>query len=428
MKKRKKGWMKRLAVTLIVSLILGLAPTPVWAEAAEQVRNAIASGWTAMIHSMAQQQEAWEDDPDRTETPAFYTFQGDQILEERPDIGEERTGGGGAYLKMEETDPAFPAAEGAMTLAWTDTLQDWIDGQAGEPVDPPAGYTVRIELKEIKSGKIYTLLDSHENSPGRNEFVWDGKDASGNDIPDGFYYWILKADSPTVTFRLSPKEEGGEPVLVEKQAPPYAAEAQRVVLDRTAPEIVGVHPLGDGLAVEARDLVGGLKQMFVQGAAETVQSWTTAPLRVALAVKPGEASELHITMEDVAGNAAEETLPLYPLLPGTGMEDHVPNAEAVVADRNMRINLTTGNGVQTFEGFTQQGPGVDLEIFFTYNHQNRLRGPLGTAGASTWIPGSTSGPTATSPGKGSTGRCTGSSRKATAMSRTSTGRSSTTRI
>ncbi|WP_052475851.1 RHS repeat-associated core domain-containing protein [Cohnella kolymensis] len=93
--------------------------------------------------------------------------------------------------------------------------------------------------------------------------------------------------------------------------------------------------------------------------------------------QPGEAEQLNITVEDVAGNKKEETLPLYPYITGTGAEAYVPNAEAVVAGQTTRINLTTGNGMQSFKAFTQEGPGIDLDIFLTYNHQNRVKGQLG---------------------------------------------------
>ncbi|KIL37416.1 hypothetical protein SD71_01795 [Cohnella kolymensis] len=136
-----------------------------------------------------------------------------------------------------------------------------------------------MKLKEVTTKKEYTLLsDSHASS-----FVWKGTDGSNAPLPDGFYYWTLEADAPTITFIV---EEGKEPV--PKTAPAYNGQSQMVLLDRTAPEVLGVHPLGNNrLAIETRDMVGGLKKVTTIGSAQGSESWTTSPIRTAVAVPAG---------------------------------------------------------------------------------------------------------------------------------------------
>ncbi|TFE24557.1 DUF6531 domain-containing protein, partial [Cohnella luojiensis] len=382
---RGKGWIRSLSVTLLISIMIGLAPTAVWAEAADRLGDALAEGGEALAELMEslneEPQEPWTDGPDRTETPQYYSFTGDQVLVKRPDMGEKRGGAGGAYLDMNDTADIFSVSNDRITFTWNDQLQDWIDAQekeSGKAVSPPAGYTVTVEVKELKSGTIQTLVEDRVDTSGTNTYSWNGKDANGKLSPDGFYHWRLKATPPTVTFELPPLKPGGQPRPVEKTAPAYSMEYQLFVLDRTAPEIIGVLPLGDNqLAVETRDMVGGLKKVTVNGSTTSTKSWTTSPLRTAVAVQPGNSEKLKVTVEDIAGNKKEETLPLYPFITGTGSEEYVPNAQAVVAGQNTRINLTTGNGTQAFQDYTQHGPGVDLDIFFTYNHQNRVKGPFG---------------------------------------------------
>ena len=372
MGKRSNG-VKGLAVSLIVSMMFGLAPTAVWAEAASQIGSALAS---LMVSA---NEDTWADGPDRTQSPQYYTFGGEQVLAERPDIGPDRSGMGGLNLKMSDTAVNFPVNQGQLSLKWTDTLKQWIDSQNGEPVNAPAGYTVSVKLEDILGHKTYTLIDGKVDVSGSNTFVWDGKDDQGKDLPDGYYRWQLSAEPISVNFKLPPANPGDEPTVKPLNAPSYFGEKQLIVLDRTAPVIVGVHPLGGGkLAVEASDFVGGISKLTVEAATSTDKSWTeNQPLRVAVAVQPGDAQTLHLSVEDAAGNKTEETLPVYPYVSGTGDADSVPSADAAVAGNDVRINLATGNGMQKFDGFVQERPGSDLDFYLTYNHQNRINGKLG---------------------------------------------------
>jgi len=321
------------------------------------------------------QPETWSDGPDRTISPSYYTFDGAQVLDKRPDnVAQRRSGTGGSHLKMNDTETIFPAGAGQIELSWKDSLKEWIEGQGGEAINPPTGYEITIELENVLAKATYTLVSSRMDTNGTNRFVWNGKDDKGRELPDGYYYWHLKAEVPTVQFMFPPEEEGGEPVIKAFKAPSYGEEKQLVIIDRTVPEIIGVHPLGGGkLAVEAQDFVGGLETITVQGVQSAPASWKDAPpLRAAVSVKPSGDETLRITIVDVAGNKAEEAVPLYPYVTGTGELDSIPSAEATVAAQDVRINLTTGNGLQRFDGFVQQNPGLDLSMFLTYNHQNRV--------------------------------------------------------
>ncbi len=91
---RDKGWIKGLSVTLLISIVLGLAPAAVWAETADRLGDALAEGGEAITELMEtlneEPEEPWSDNPDMTETPQYYSFTGEQVLEERPNMGEER--------------------------------------------------------------------------------------------------------------------------------------------------------------------------------------------------------------------------------------------------------------------------------------------------------------------------------------------------
>lgn len=77
---KSRSWNRVLSALLIVSILLGLAPTVVWAEAA----NKLGSSFAALRGSW-DTQEAWVDGPYKTENPQYYTFSGEKVLEERPD-------------------------------------------------------------------------------------------------------------------------------------------------------------------------------------------------------------------------------------------------------------------------------------------------------------------------------------------------------
>ncbi|RUS47310.1 hypothetical protein [Cohnella sp. AR92] len=115
----KRRFNKGVASAVIASLLLGLAPGAVWAEAANEAGSALAKGWDAIAASLKQeqQQEQWKDGEDLTETPQYYQFTGDQVLEEHPEKPDDRMGGGGAYLKMGDTAAYFPSSAGSMTLS-----------------------------------------------------------------------------------------------------------------------------------------------------------------------------------------------------------------------------------------------------------------------------------------------------------------------
>jgi len=192
----KKRGFKGFAIVVIASLIVELAPPAAWAEVgSSSLGSAVAAAGTALATSASlaasadqtAPPEPWTEEADRTQTPQFYTFTGDQVLEERPDPVEDRLGGGGTYLRMEDTPELFPAKAGTLNLTWTDTLATWIQAQAGTPVNPPAGYTVTVELKDVQSGNIYTLASNQADHSGLNQLAWTGKDADGKPIPDGTY-------------------------------------------------------------------------------------------------------------------------------------------------------------------------------------------------------------------------------------------------
>ena len=202
---KRSNRVKGLAVSLIVSMMFGLAPTAVWADAANQIGSALAS---LMASTNG---DTWTDGPDRTQSPQYYTFGGEQVLAERPDIGPDRSGAGGLNLKMSDTAVNFPVNQGKLSLKWTDTLKQWIDSQDGEPVNAPAGYTVSVKLEDILGHKTYTLIDLKVDASGSNTFVWDGKDDQGKDLPDGYYRWQLSAKPVSVDFKLPPANPGDEP-------------------------------------------------------------------------------------------------------------------------------------------------------------------------------------------------------------------------
>ncbi|KIL37417.1 hypothetical protein SD71_01800 [Cohnella kolymensis] len=131
-------WSRSLAFMLLGSLMLGLAPAAVWAEAADRVGTALVEGGKALQVKVAAavqdlKEEPWVDDPNKTETPQYYSFSGDQVLEERPDMGADRLGYASSYFSMNETSNIFPVAQKQMTLSWTDMLATWISEQEGTP-------------------------------------------------------------------------------------------------------------------------------------------------------------------------------------------------------------------------------------------------------------------------------------------------------
>lgn len=309
-----------------------------------------------------------------------------KVLKPQPELGEDRAGSAGSHLKALSSEPVYSpeASSTPYQIEWEDSLQDWINEQEGEAQDPPSGYTVTLELKEIRSSQIYTLLSDKLDSPGVNSFDWNGKDASGAEIPDGYYYWQLSAEAPSVVFVLPPEvsedPEAPEapPTEVTLTAPSYGGQSTRVILDRVAPEIVGIHALGPGkLAVEARDLVSGLGEIEAIGGESATRQFSSHPLHAAYALQPGDGEMLEITVVDWAGNVATDTVPLHPFVSNLGDQEYIPHASGQIAGSEVRINLTEGNGIQSFEGFIQKTPGFDLDFNLTYNHQSREKGSFG---------------------------------------------------
>lgn len=369
-----------LSIVLIVSLLLGTAPAVVWADAASAAGQFISSLVPASAVGDSDLEEKWTDGPNKTETPRYYTFDKEQILEEMSNLGPDRTGSGGANLTMNDTDAFFDVQSGQAILSWEDSLQDWISEQEGEVQNPPSGYTVTVSVENIQTKESYTLVSNKENQSGENRFQWDGKDAEGNLLPDGAYYWKMTAVAPVVTFELPPEEEDGEPTTKQLTAPSYSTEKQMIKLDRNSPKVMAIHPLaGKKLAVEVRDLVGGLKKLTVTGAATVSKEWQddALPLRSAVPIEVVSGETIRIKVEDAAGNTTEEELPVYPYVTGTGDADSIPSAEAQIAGNNVRINLASGNGLQRFDGLTEVSSGTDLDFYLTYNHQNRVNGQLG---------------------------------------------------
>ncbi|MEB3104052.1 DUF6531 domain-containing protein, partial [Ferviditalea candida] len=355
-----------------------LIPSELWLKAGSLLPGLAERGVRAEAASL--QGPSWVEPVNETESPKYYTFDDVKVLSPRPKVGEEKVGGPGANIKALETEPAFSPKEGAapFVIKWEDTLSDWVASQEGEPLNAPSGYTVTLKLKEIRTGEIYTLLSGSVDHYGTNNFNLTYEVVSEKEIPDGFYYWILEAEAPTVSFLIPSEDPETPPSTVTRTAPAYGGEYTRVILDRVAPEIVGVHPLGDGkLAVEAKDGVSGLQHFEASGSSVSERELSSFPQHAAYAAKPGDGETLQVAVKDMAGNETTDTLPLRPFVTDLGDQAYIPQAAGTVAGQQAKINLTGGNGIQHFKGFKQITPGFDLDFSPTYNHQNRVKGAFG---------------------------------------------------
>ena len=395
MKKRKM--VRNLASLLLLSMVAGLMPAPSWLGLGEMTAAAAERAVSAAVNTVqlasealtiaalgaastqGQEEQTWWQTANGTQTPQYHTFNDAQVLEAQEETGQKKGGTAGAYISLQDVEPIFNTAQGKMTFKWTDNLSAWIAAQPGDPVTAPAGYTITLKLKDIKNGTSYPLLDNVVDHSGLNQYEWNGKDSQGKPLPDGYYYIMLSAESGSVTFNIPAADPGDPPTAAPVAIPAYQGQFIHIVVDRSAPELIALHPLGGGkIAVEARDEVGGLKQIeWSVGTQTGKRTFSSAPIQMAYAFAPGDGGELTVKLTDISGNLSTETQPLQPLIPGGGDQSYRPQAEAAIAGSPMTINLDTGNGNQVFHGFSQKGPGVDLDIDFTYNHQNRVKGMLG---------------------------------------------------
>ncbi|MBO8171734.1 MAG: hypothetical protein H0Z33_07585, partial [Bacillaceae bacterium] len=312
--------------------------------------------------------------------PKPHELDGVQVFNdgEMPDL-LPRSGGGGSYLSVsgQSTEAFSPVGQGetSVTFSWNDRLSSWVNAQEGDPTNAPNGYPVSIYVHDLRTDATYQIRGTQTNHSGTNTFTWNGKDVSGQDVPDGIYEWYLKAESVSVTFRIPPEDEEDTADYVTKTAPGYAPEYNKIILDREAPALIAVHDMGEQLGIEMRDEVSGLNRLKTSGS-PSEHAMDDHPLHAVAAVRSQE-EQLSITIRDYAGNETVETVAAYPVLAHMGDQSFWPQASGEVAGKYVTLNLFSGNAMQEFEGFTQPSIGLDLNATLVYNHQNRRKGWLG---------------------------------------------------
>ena len=320
----------------------------------------------------------------------YQTIEGIQVLKELPEY-QTTTGTGGEYLKVTASSTEIFSPQGtkeqSVTLTWEDSLADWISSQENDTVaavNPPSGYATYIYIREIQNKEIFTIRGAKVNQQGTNTYTWTGKDITGNQVPDGIYEWYLQADSLNVSFietvtSYEEQEDGSVAEItveipLEKTAPSYSPEYRLITLDQTAPEITAIHDLGNNkIGVETIDQVSGLEKLV----APNNHLMEKSPLAAIIPVSLTGQETITITIQDKAGNQTTETIAAYPDFAHTGSQSFYPQASGQIAGENIKINLYSGNGITSLQGFSQRGSGLDISTDLTYNHQNRQKGLLG---------------------------------------------------
>jgi len=65
----------------------------------------------------------------------------------------------------------------------------------------PSATQIKLTVFDPLGREVRTLVDSHKNA-GENHVVWDGRDASGNDVASGIYIYQLITESTTVARKM----------------------------------------------------------------------------------------------------------------------------------------------------------------------------------------------------------------------------------
>jgi hypothetical protein len=101
------------------------------------------------------------------------------------------------------------AATSFQTTITTPALQLALDQNRPNPFNPtttisfvlPREMDVKLSIYDIRGRRIVTLLDG-TGSAGSKEVVWDGKDANGNQVGSGVYFYRLQAGKDTQTRKM----------------------------------------------------------------------------------------------------------------------------------------------------------------------------------------------------------------------------------
>jgi hypothetical protein len=95
--------------------------------------------------------------------------------------------------------PPTPAVTSLRLLpAWPNPMKD----RATIAFELPRGGTVSLGIFDVAGRPVVTLLDGFRFGAGRHEHSWDGRNARGQPVPDGIYFYRLEGDGGVVTGRL----------------------------------------------------------------------------------------------------------------------------------------------------------------------------------------------------------------------------------
>lgn len=94
---------------------------------------------------------------------------------------------------------------GRAVLTEGDDIQ-MVDGKGSGSMDlKQSADTVRVNILD-KQANVVRTIDLGPQAKGTHEFQWDGKDASGNSLPNGSYKFEIKATAAGVAADVTPLE------------------------------------------------------------------------------------------------------------------------------------------------------------------------------------------------------------------------------
>ncbi|HLN63411.1 MAG TPA: DUF6531 domain-containing protein, partial [Symbiobacteriaceae bacterium] len=287
----------------------------------------------------------------------------------------------------DETPPAMISlAQSTAELAFP-FPQNWVP-----PTYGTADVTFSAQPFEEPLGPATIHTDSYDVAqPAR--LTWDGGGRK-----DGLYTWSYRAVPVKPECPPPPPDQTGTPPAEpaecwpEFDASDATGDPYPVVIDRAAPEVLGLQLLRDDwLGVEVKDQTSGVAAVEAEVFAANGGSASSLP-RVELNAHPrhaivrlnvtGPGAEdwmVRLTVTDWAGNRSTETIPLYPLgrTPQLGTGGPWPSASAVIGGQTNRINLVSGNGFLTQWEFGLSAHSLTMPVSRSYNHQVREKGLLG---------------------------------------------------